>query len=108
MYRLNFTDDALEDIASIAEYIASQSGVAEVAERFVQRIVDRCEHLASLPGTMGRARPELGVDFRSSVFGNHVIFFRYTAEVFDVVRILEGHRDIDGVFNPPDDAVGDV
>src|SRR5580704_2090020 len=38
---------------------------------------DYCEHLAKLPGMMGRPRPELGHDVRSTTFGNYVIFLRY-------------------------------
>ena len=57
--------------------------------------------LAALPGTMGVARPELLPDLRSVPYGNYVIFFRYTGEAFEVVNILEGHRDIGGYFKSP-------
>jgi plasmid stabilization system protein ParE len=50
--------------------------------------------LAALPGTLGRARPELRPDIRSFAFGSYVIFFRYGGDRFEVVNIIEGHRDI--------------
>lgn len=47
---------------------------------------------------MGRPRPELRPDMRSYAFRGYVIFFRYFGEVFEVVNILEEHRDIDSHF----------
>ena len=47
---------------------------------------------------MGRARPELRSDIRSFAFRDYVIFFRYIDDVFEVVNILEGHRDIDTYY----------
>jgi toxin ParE1/3/4 len=58
----------------------------------------KCQELAALPGTMGLARPELLADLRSTPYGNYVIFFRYFGDAFEVVNILEGHRDIEGYF----------
>jgi toxin ParE1/3/4 len=43
---------------------------------------------------MGWARPELRSDIRSVAFKGYVIFFRYVGDRFEVVNILEGHRDI--------------
>ena len=50
------------------------------------------------PGTLGRARPELGPDLRSVSHKGYVIFFRYADERFEVVDMLEGHRDIEAFF----------
>jgi toxin ParE1/3/4 len=95
---LRFTSDALDNLAEIAEYIARASGSATVAENFTDRLMQKCENLASLPGTMGRARPELRPQMRSSAFKGYVIFFRYEGDVLEVVNVLEGHRDIDAFF----------
>lgn len=51
-----------------------------------------------LSGTLGRARPELRPDIRSFAFGNYTIFFRYLDDRFEVVNVLEGHRDFDAHF----------
>ncbi|MNY77174.1 hypothetical protein D3C86_2169900 [compost metagenome] len=50
---------------------------------------------------MGRPRPELRPDIRSFAVRRYVIFFRYIDDVFEVVNILEGHRDIDRYFDDP-------
>jgi toxin ParE1/3/4 len=80
------------------------SGSVSVAQRFVRELRDYCHHLAALPGTLGRARPELRPDLRSMPYKNYVIFFRYVDDRyvddrFEVVNILEGHRDIIAYFD---------
>lgn len=86
------------DLVAIQTYIARESGSRSVARSVTARLRQRCHDLAALPGEIGRARPELGLDIRSSAFKGYVIFFRYRDERFEVVNILEGHRDIDGHF----------
>ena len=89
----------------ILEYITRESGSAAIGKAFTDRLQDQCAKLASLPGTLGRARPELRPDIRSSAFGNYVIFFRYRDDVLEVVGVLEGHREIDAFFSesaPPE------
>jgi hypothetical protein len=36
---------------------------------------------------------------RSSAFKGYVIFFRYVGDRFEVVNIIEGHRDINELFS---------
>ena len=103
MPRLVLTPAAQANLIEIAGYIESASGSIDAAERFIERLLSRCEELAALPGRMGRERPELLAGLHSVVFGNYVIFFRYAGlpeaqDVFEVVNILEDHRDIDAYF----------
>jgi toxin ParE1/3/4 len=56
-----------------------------------------------VPGTLGRSRPELRPDLRSFAFKGYVIFFRYRGDRFEVVNVLEGHRDAITYFR--DDSV---
>lgn len=99
--RLRYLDSAKTDIISIFDYIARESGDVTAARRFVDFLRARCRHLAALPGHMGRPRPELRPDMRSFAVRGYVIFFRYIDDVFEVVDILEGHRDIEPYFNDP-------
>lgn len=93
--RLLFLDAADADLDRVYEQIRDASQSATVAERFVDRLLDKCEHLATLPGTLGRPRPEL----RSAPYEGYVIFFRYEGDALEVVNILEGGRDIDAWFD---------
>lgn len=98
MRRLEYLPAAQRDLAHIQAYIARTSGNITVRERFVAVLNLQCAKLASLPGTPGRARPNLLPDIRSFAFKNYVIFFRYTEATFQVVNIIEGHRDIPALF----------
>lgn len=98
MARLRFSAAAKDDFASIAEYIAEGSGSRVVAERFVGELRQHCRELAAAPIIMGRPRPQLRPDLRSTPFGNYVIFFRYLGDVLEIVNVLESHRDIDAFF----------
>jgi len=96
--RLVYLAAARRDLASILDYITRQSGSLAVGRGFTAQLRDQCTQLARLPGTLGRARPELRPDIRSLAFRGYVIFFRYRDDVLEVVNILEGHRDIEGHF----------
>lgn len=105
MPRLVYLAAAQRDLLAVLDYITRGSGNLAVGRAFVDRLQAHCEKLASLPGTMGRARPELLPDIRSSAYGSYVIFFRYRDNMLEIVKVLEGHRDIEAVFGnePPSD-----
>ncbi len=94
MRQLVYLASARRDLADILEYITRTSGSLTTGQRFVDVHRQQCRKLAVLPGTLGRARPELRPDIRSFVIKNYVIFFRYEGSTVEIVDILEGHRDI--------------
>lgn len=71
------------DLVNILEYITGQSGSLLIGRRFVDALRQKCRDLASLPATIGRARPELRPDVRSFAFRGYVIFFRYYGDFFE-------------------------
>jgi toxin ParE1/3/4 len=94
---LRFLDSARDDLAEIANYIAMRAG-GDTAARFTGEIIAKCEQLATLPGLLGRARPELRADIRSVPFKGYLIFMRYLPseterDIPEIVNVLEGHRD---------------
>ena len=86
------------DLASIAEYIAHESGSRAVAERFTHDLRAKCHDLARVPIRMGRPRAELRGDLRSCPYKGYVIFFRYVGDVLEIVNVIEGYRDIATLF----------
>src|SRR5438105_3440241 len=98
MYRLRYLDQATDDLLQIQRYIARESGSKKVASQFIKRLRQQCQNLAELPGTMGRARPEVRKDMRSIPYGNYVIFFRYNGDFLEILSISEGHRDVSELF----------
>jgi toxin ParE1/3/4 len=99
MREVRYTSDAKENLIQIAIFVFEQSGSEKVALGVTDRLEAKCLHLSKLPGTLGRARPELREDIRSFPFENYVIFFRYTERAFENVNILHGSRDIEGYFS---------
>ncbi len=98
MARLVYLSSARRDLVSIFNHIAREVGSRNTASAFIDKLDKHCQKLASLPGTSGRARPELGSDIRSAARGSYVIFFRYRIDRFEVINVVEGHRDIDALF----------
>ncbi len=98
MRKAVFLASVKADLLDILVHIARESGSLAVAQGFIGQLRRRCHELAALPGTVGRARPELRPDIRSFPFKSYVIFFRYINDRFEVVNILQGHRDIDAFY----------
>jgi toxin ParE1/3/4 len=96
--RVRLLASARDDLAAIGDYIQFASGSRNIAARFVRELNDYCRHLGRLPGTLGRARPDLLPDIRSAPHGNYIILFRYVGDVVEIVNIIEGHRDIGALF----------
>lgn len=74
------------------------SGSRRIAARFIKQLNAYCRHIGSLPGTLGRARPDLHPDIRAAPYKNYMIFFRYAGDVVEIVHVIEGHRYIEAVF----------
>lgn len=98
MPKLRYLEQAKDDLIQIRRYIARGSGSKEIAARYIEKLRQECRQLASLPGTMGRARPELAEGVRSIPYGNYVILFRYNGPYLEIVSIIKGHRDIEELF----------
>jgi toxin ParE1/3/4 len=96
--RVRLLASARNDLIAIGDYIQFASGSRRIAARFVREINAYCRHLGSLPGTLGRARPDLLPDIRTAPYKNYVIFFRYVGDVVEIVNVVEGHRDIEALF----------
>jgi len=96
--RVRLLASARDDLAAIGDYIQFASGSRRVAARFVRELNDHCRHLGQLPGTIGRARPDLLPDIRTAPYGNYLIFFRYAGDVVEIVNVVEGHRDMGTLF----------
>lgn len=104
MRRLIITATARDDLAGIQDYLTRRSRSVATAENFIAKLTGHCEHLATLPATMGRLRPELMADIRSTTFGNYVLFLRTVGDdVVELVHVIEGHRDIDAFFAAKDE-----
>ena len=98
MYELRYLTQAKTDLIRIKRYIARESGSIELALRYTEKLRQQCRKLAELPGTMGRARPELMAGVRSFPHDNYIILFRYDDSLIEIISIIQGNRDIEELF----------
>ncbi len=99
MLKLRYLEQAKDDLIQIKRYIANESGSQEIGLQYTDKLREQCRKLARLPGKIGRPRTELMEGLRSFVHGNYVIFFMYNNDYLDIVTIIEGHRDIETMFD---------
>lgn len=91
MKRLVFAPLATRDIDEIYDFSAERWGVQR-AERYTGTIRARCEALAA--GTLdGRSAGAVRAGYRRVTAGSHVVFYRETAQVVTVVRVLHERMD---------------
>lgn len=93
-----FSQAASQDLKDIARYIVLQSANRETARRFIAQLREKCNQLAESPFRLGTMQYHLRPGLRSYPLGNYVILFEYRDSALEVFRILEGHRDISGIF----------
>ena len=86
---------ARRDLRDIEEFISDYNPVA--ADQLLARIDDQFPLLADNP-FMGRERAELGDNLRSLRVENYVIIYRPADSGVEVVRVINGARDINRLF----------
>ena len=83
---------AREDLLDIWLYVARQNSEA-AADRVLDRIEEACRALARHP-QLGPARPEIADEARSLVVQRWLALYRLTSYGVQVVRIIDGARDL--------------
>ncbi len=89
---------AIQDLKDIYDWIASESGIPQIAEKFVDRIFDRCESLGEFP-LKGRARDDLQPGVRILPFERAaIIAYRILDDSVEVINIFYGGRDYEALL----------
>jgi addiction module RelE/StbE family toxin len=96
MVEVKWTRQAIDDVESIAEFIAKDS--EKYAQIQVERIFERFEILETQP-LMGRMVPEIeNQNIRELILGNYRLIYRIVNEArVDVIGIYNSNRLISGV-----------
>lgn len=86
-----YSQSALADLEQITAFIAADN--AEIAERFVNRLVDLAESLRSLPERGRPVKKWPGV--RVTVLAPYLIFYRFEKPAYtvEILRFWHGARD---------------
>ena len=95
MGRLVIRPQALTDLDDIFDYIAEDS--LDRAITFIRKLSGQMEKVADSPG-IGRRRNELLAGLRSFPYGSYLIFYSPLDDGADIVRILNGAKDIEALF----------
>lgn len=91
-----WSPQAQADLADIWRYYATAAGAA-VADKIAREFVDSSKALGRFPHA-GRARDDVRPQLRSVVATPFVIFYRIIEDTVQIVRVLDGRRDIDEIF----------
>ena len=91
MGRLIWSPSALDDIESIADFIARDS--VDRAALFVQRLIERAEELPENPAS-GRVIPEIGNEnYREVIVYPYRIMYRLEGGDIWITGVIHGARD---------------
>jgi len=95
MPRILARPQAQADLDDIWWYIAQDN--PDNADRFLGEIEQRFRALSQFP-RMGANRDELMPLLRSFAVGNYVVFYLPVEDGIEIVRVLQGMRDIEAHF----------
>ncbi len=95
MSKVTFSARAREDLLEIWRYL-EEHGSEAVADKVYDRIEKACTRLAAYPMS-GRVRPEIHLDARSIVIDRWLALYRLTNIGAQVVRVLDGARDLSAI-----------
>lgn len=90
MGKITWAPSALEDIESIAEYIARDS--VDQAALFVSRIIEMTDYLQDFP-LSGRMIPEINDEMcRELIYGAYRIMYRLHKQEIWITGVIHGAR----------------
>lgn len=90
--RIEWTENAVKDLESIYNYIASDSEI--YASGFVDKIIDSAERLKNMP-EIGRVVYEADdTNVREIIFQNFRIIYKIKPQVVQIIAIIRGSRDL--------------
>jgi toxin ParE1/3/4 len=98
MFRLSAA--AQGDLEDRWLYIAQDN--PQAADRLLDAIEKKLVMLAKHP-LLGRKCDELGPNLHRLAAGSCVIFYRIQTKRVEIVRILQGARDIEAIFKPSEE-----
>jgi toxin ParE1/3/4 len=96
-HHIRLTAQAKQDLRDIWRGLAEFSGLSQADDR-LKDIKQKFNQLAQFPNS-GRDRSELLPDLRSLPVNGFVIFYRIAPNHIAIVRVINGRRDIEALFN---------
>ena len=91
-----FSEDANEDLEEICAYLEQRS--TKAASQLFDRIRQKCKLVASFPN-MGKSYEEWIPGLRGFVIDDYIIFYVVIGDAVQILRIVNGQRDLTQLFN---------
>jgi toxin ParE1/3/4 len=95
MAEIRRTLQAEADLETILEDLQRNNPVS--VERYATAFYDKGQMLARFP-EIGRSRPEIAPNLRSTLVHPYVIFYRLDDDGVQILRILHGKRDLRSIM----------
>ncbi len=96
MPKATYTAEAERDLDAIVDFIAMDS--ASAAKSWLSDVRSRCDLLAFHPAIGERLAKKRLHKVRRHVVGNYLIYYEATPQGIDVLRIVHGARDQEGLL----------
>lgn len=96
MSNYSLTDQAIEDINEICDYLSGFN--LESANQFLNTIEQKCQVLAQFPN-MGRSYAELSPELRGISVSPYIIFYRLIKDEVEIIRVVNGYRNLESLFS---------
>lgn len=91
-FKVLWTENAMEDLLAIKEYISEHS--ADRAEAWALELLNSGERLINLP-TRGRIVPEFKQEnLRELLINNYRLVYRIKKTSIEIITVFEGHRQL--------------
>jgi toxin ParE1/3/4 len=97
MGKYSFSDEAIQDLEEICEYLGRNNPKA--ASQLFDKIRSKCKLVASFP-SMGKSYGRLSKNLRGFVVEDYIIFYYPQEEEMEIniTRIASGYRDLESLF----------
>jgi toxin ParE1/3/4 len=99
MMLVRFTKQAKADLSDVWLAVAARD--ERIADRVLDTLYERCVQLSEHP-ELGPSRPDIAAEVRSLLSERWLILYRVLPEQVQVVRIVDGARDLSRVPLPPE------
>ena len=94
--RLIWSPDAEDDLLSIWRYGAEEWSHS-AADDHERAIWGACQGLINQP-YFGKSRDELFIGLRSTLINPHVIFYKVSSNLIEIVRLVHQREDVESIF----------
>lgn len=100
MSSYSFSDDAIQDLDEICEYIAQSNPSA--ASKLFDRIREQCKVVAGFPN-MGKNYSKLSPGLRGFIVDDYIVFYYPREDGINIARVVSGYRDLESLFSELDE-----